>query len=153
MLDVAVSRYKHHAYDDLNSHCKTKSCAQNHTVSHLVVPIDELLGHLSILDHGRAYIVHQMDAYRVPRIDVTYEKLYYGPNASEWMRLLDFVGAGPPTLKNNLTMKEVEQHMDYVATHLPMRNATLANYNDIVQNFTGTEYEKLLLPVWEEALL
>lgn len=149
MLDVAVSRYKHNTYDGLNSHCKTEECAANHTVSHIVVPIDELLSTLSTLDHGRAYILRQLEAFGVKRVDISYEKLYYAPTADEWMRLLQFMDLSP---SHNLTMKDVEEHFDYVSTNLPMRNLTLANYNEIAKALEGTKWEKLLIPVSEEAM-
>lgn len=151
LLDVAVSRYKHNLHGGkLSSHCEDEACAAKVTASDLVMPVDNLIGSLTTLDHGRAYVSRQLDAFQVPRVDVKYEKLYYAPTAEEWMRLFDFVGVGPT---ENLTMADVEKHMRFVVTHPPVRNQTLGNYKEIHDALKGTEWEKLLKPVWEEALL
>lgn len=153
MLDVSVSRYKHEVFGDLNSHCKSDTCAANHTATSLAMPTDTLVGFLTTLDHGRVYVARQLDVFRVPHVEVKYEKLYYAPTAHEWKRLLRFVGVNfSKNQDNNLTMKQVEQHMHYVATHPPVRNVTLTNYDEIVKNLKGTKWEPLLIPVWEEAL-
>ena len=114
------------------------------------MPVDTVLGSLTTLDHGRAYVTRQLDAFKVPRVDVKYEKLYYAPSAQEWQRIFQFLGVGPT---HNLTMADVEQHMHFVATHPPLRYQTLANYEEVADSLRGTEWEHLLRPVWEEALL
>ena len=152
LLDIAVSRYKHGLYNGkLSSHCLDETCAENVTHSNLVMPVDKVLASLTVLEHGRAYVKRQLDAFQVPRVDVQYEKLYYAPTADEWKRLLHFVEVDKPT--ENLTMANVRDHMHYVATHAPVRNQTLGNYDEIAEALMGTAFEKCLIPVKEEALL
>lgn len=149
MLDVAVSRYKHKQIY-LGSHCKTEECAASHKVSDMVLPVERLVSTLYTLTHTRAYSLRQLEAFGVKRVDVAYEKLYYSPTADEWMRLLRFMGMAPTA---NLSMSYVKKHLKYVSTNMPMRNITLANYDEVVQTLNGTNWEKLLIPVWEEALM
>lgn len=151
LLDIAVSRYKHGLHNGkLSSHCIDETCAANVTASHLIMPVDQVLGSLTVLEHGRAYVKRQLDAFQVPRVNVQYEKLYYAPTAEEWMRLFRFVGVGPT---ENLTMEDVKEHMRFVVTHTPMRNNTLGNYDEIAEALKAKKLEKFLIPVWEEALL
>jgi hypothetical protein len=151
LLDVAISRRKHQTHGHLPSHCQDETCAEKQKVHTMVMPVDELLGSLTTLKHGRDFVTRQLDSAGVPRIDVTYERLYYAPTAEEWMRIVmfRFAGVGPT---NNLTMTTVHQRMHLFVTHPPTRNETLRNYNEIVMGLRGTEWEQLLKPVWEEAL-
>lgn len=149
-MDVAISRHKHNLHGkELSSHCLNETCAQHVTVTRINMTMESVLGSLKTLDHGRAYVTRQLDAFKVRRVDVKYEKLYYAPLADEWMRIFRFVGAGPTS---NLTMADVEKHMYFIATHPPLRNESLGNYDEIAEALVGTDWEKFLTPVWEEAL-
>jgi hypothetical protein len=118
-LDVILSREKHIAGYGLTSACEKDdaACIKDHlrVWSNMKLSTTNRVyaGKESVdLDRNAAKLLKE---YNIPHNKVSsYEALYYGKDAKEWMRIFDFIGVGP---KTDLTMAQVESTFKFASTN------------------------------------
>jgi hypothetical protein len=130
----------------LSSHCRvgdTKCLEQRQDIEKtIVLPINKLMTMLESTVENNNGVQKLLDELNVPRVDVTYEKLYYAENAEEWMKSMRFLGVG---LVQGLTLDTVKQHMKLAPTSIGRDlNKRIANYDQVKAALTSTKYEQFL---------
>ena len=145
-LDVQISKYKHrHSKMSLDAHCRTNDwkCIENMKKmgSGMHLPTNELLDTLEEAYDNFDYFKSSLKEFEIDHITTTYEDLYGRDDAEEWMRIFKFLGRGPT---ENLTMTDVVNGFDLAPTFVKHHNVSLANYEEVRDLLTGTEYEDLL---------
>jgi len=148
-LDVIVSQKKHwlmkHQDGGAYAHCSSDNttCLEAHKKfgSGIYIPLDTLLNKLRYLSTLENIFDKNLKKLNVPHIKVSYEKLYHGDDAEEWMRIFRFLGRGPGS---NLSRNIVDKAMEHVGTSNPLHNVSMSNYEKVRDILRGTEFESLL---------
>ncbi len=129
----------------LRAHCKEgdKECIAAHLKygKGVLLPTKKLLLKLEGGLDLEKRIDKLLEKLNVPTINVTYEGLYFGEDASEWMRIFRFLGVGP---SQNLTPQDVEEAGQFVSTSVSYHNVTLGNYEEVRSTLNGTKFASLL---------
>ena len=144
-LDITISRYKHIAYE-VPSHCFGEKCKKEHAAHNqeLMLPFDFMWESMTNLTEETAAVKSILDEFGVERVEVTYERLYYGDDAEEWMRIFRHLGVGPT---HNLTKAEVLSKIEHVETHPRERQDALGNYEAVEAALNETVFAKYLVPI------
>jgi hypothetical protein len=152
-IDRRISNKRHdnsiHRNKNISAHCAVgdDACIQMHSEfenNAIQMPTGgDLLHWLRAAKSAERRIIFRLFKLNIPFLHVTYEKLYHQSlnDASEWMRIFRFLGIGP---SDNLTMEDVRKTFRIVSTHKRRRNETIANFQDVKNSLSGTEFEHLL---------
>jgi len=133
VLDVAISRHKHKLFQT-EAHCKKGEidCIQGHLENKLTLPTENLLEELRASTKEEDEVDRLLEEIGVPHVKVSYDKLYYGSDAEEWMRIFNLLGKGPV---EGLTHEQVMNAQEHVATHNRSHEATLQNFEEVKNIF------------------
>eukprot|EP00977_Amphora_coffeiformis_P021830 scaffold9946_cov188-Amphora_coffeaeformis.AAC.14 len=79
-----------------------------------------------------------LDYYRVSKVTVTYEKLYFTKDAEEWERIFQYLGFGP---QSNLTLDQVFARTAFQKTSFNDRSQRMANYDEVKRALQSLKQE------------
>ena len=135
-LDRLLSNLKHKDYqhsEEVPAHCAIddEDCIEHHKEHEtgIILPTGHELMHK--MDSGfklDTMVSDKLANYGVKHVHVTYDDLYMGEDAEEWLRIFRFWGRGP---QDELTMEEVEANFDLAPTSSRFHNETIANYDEV----------------------
>ena len=146
-IDRRLSNWRHRGHgSEVPAHCIVgdEECIKEHERFSQMMNFttgDELISWLNVdKDHMRR-VIERLEGMDVDYIHVTYEKLYMGEDAAEWMRIFTFLGRGP---KEGLTLEEVQKNFGMAKTSSKTHKDMMLNYDEVKKTLEGTEYEDLL---------
>jgi len=148
-LDREISNIKHRGHirtNEVPAHCPAgdEECAKKHAAlgTGVFVPTDKLVNHLRQLRAKENEIIDVLGHVGIKFISIKYEKLYdRGDNVDEWKRIFRFLERGPTS---NLTIQQVHEAFSMERTSSKSHKDIIANYDEVKQVLTGTEFEQLL---------
>lgn len=142
-LDVHIARHKHRQDRDLHAHCKFRKCMKEHlrASTNILLPTNQLVTSLSELIQVTLDARDLLEDLQVPYLPLSYEKLYYANDTSEWLKAFQFIGKGPTT---GFTKRQLNDAMITLPTNHPHHNMTLGNYNEIRKMLEQNSLEHLL---------
>jgi len=160
LLDVRLSQKKHwymkkmmneSAAEKRQAHCvpSDTECIKSHEKfstglrgEGLHVPTKNLVYKLGRMLALEDVFDRHLDELNVLHIHVSYEKLFYGDDAEEWMRLFRFLGRGPGS---DLSRDLVHEAMEHVGTTSnSLHKDSMENYEEVRNILMGSKFENLL---------
>jgi len=149
-LDRKISNLRHekskHASHSITAHCAVgdDECIKKQLAFETNFPFPvgtKLIKWLEGSERGNRMILKRLETSKAKFVQVSYEKLFNGDDAEEWMRLLAFLNVGT---SSGLTMVDVRAAFSMAATHKHGRNETISNFHEVEQTLIGTEFEHYL---------
>mmetsp|Transcript_14097 Transcript_14097/g.20567 ORF Transcript_14097/g.20567 Transcript_14097/m.20567 type:complete len:338 (+) Transcript_14097:102-1115(+) len=143
-LDIFISTLKHRT-SHVSAHCAVddKKCLEKHLLAGtgIHLPTEKLLKKLEEKIRQEDKVDDLLANMGVPHVRVTYENLFHGDDAEEWMRIFRFLGRGPG---EGLTRDDVNNAMGHVDTSIQDHKIKLSNYEEVKNLLQGTKFEALL---------
>jgi len=148
LLDVLISRYKHkRSTEKVPAHCTVgdQECLDRQLKAGIGVklPAHKVLRLLKTLTAEENEVDKQLKALGVPRIHVSFDKLYYSDDVQEWQKIVHFLIG---TKGKELTIDKVRSAMKHASTSHPSHAITIRNFEEIQSLLNGTKFEELLHP-------
>jgi len=149
-LDRKISNLRHaqskQASHSIAAHCAVgdNECIKKQLAfeTNFTFPVGtELITWLTGSERRNRMIVDRLETSKAKFVQVSYEHLFNGDDAEEWMRLLAFLNVGP---SSGLTMADVRAAFNMAATHKHGRNETISNFHEVEQTLIGTKFEHYL---------
>jgi len=160
LLDVRLSQKKHWfmtkflnetAEGKRQAHCAPNNteCIKKHEKfstglrgEGLHIPTKNLIYKLGRMLALEDVFDRHLNELQVPHIHVSYEKLFYGDDAEEWMRIFRFLGRGPGS---DLSRDLVHEAMEHVGTSSnSLHKDSMENYEEVRNILMGSKFEYLL---------
>ena len=148
LLDVLISRYKHkRSTEKVPAHCTVgdQECLDRQLKAGIGVnlPAHKVVRLLKTLTAEENEVDTHLEALGVPRIHVSFDKLYYSDDVQEWQKIVHFLIG---TKRKELTIDKVRSAMKHASTSHPSHAITIRNYEEIQSLLNGTKFEELLHP-------
>ena len=148
-LDVLISKAKHkksrQSHKLIMAHCEAKDeeciAKQKMMGTGLTLPTDYLLRNLEDSFAALQVFAGTLEEMNIEHVKTTYEDLYNRDDAEEWMKIFKYLGRGP---SKDLTMVNVTDAFALAPTFQKNHNESLANYAEVRDLLTGSEFEELL---------
>ena len=149
-LDRKISNLRHekstHTSHSITAHCAVgdDECIKKQLAfeTNFVFPVGaKLIQWLEGSERRNRMVLKRLETSKAKFVQVSYEKLFNGDDAEEWVRILAFLNVGP---SSGLTMVDVRAAFSMAATHKHCRNETISNFHEVEQTLIGTEFEHYL---------
>lgn len=141
-LDMIVSQTKHGLNPNMTAHCRRgdDACQAKQVGTRLPVSIPVLLEKLNRFEHVDGETDAFLESNGIPRIQVSYEQLFFTESVTEWQRIGDFLGVAMP----QLSIQKIRNAGSFTVTSTQDHRTKIANYDQVAEALRGTRFAKYL---------